>query len=209
MNINDLADGLACLGNSLLKPMNLSSDAGLDPRVWEGFLTLGSDALSDAARECGGYVSSLVEQVGREQAALECSAEHTRLFVGPRKPEAAPWETMYRPGANEETCGFGQATTEMRALLRSEGLGLSNENNQYEDHMGVELLLLSHLLRKAAVCETGDAQAAMSKVRGFAAQYPGRWIGAFRDRVSAAAPGGYFDHLLAVAQEAIVLVGAL
>ena len=38
----------------------------------------------------------------------------------------------------------------MRERLRALGLELCNENNQYEDHVGIELLYLSELCRRAS-----------------------------------------------------------
>ena len=52
---------------------------------------------------------------------------------------------MYRPGFEGATVGFDQATFEMRVLLRNVGLEVSIENNQYADHVGIELLYTSAL----------------------------------------------------------------
>lgn len=52
---------------------------------------------------------------------------------------------MYRPGFEGATVGFDQATFEMRVLLRNAGLEVSIENNQYADHVGIELLYTSAL----------------------------------------------------------------
>ena len=103
-----------------------------------------------------------VDEDGVRAALIErVSVEYTKLFVGPPVPAAAPWETMYRgsnadaspsaPGAKEGAAyGFGEPTFQMRSLLRGIGLELSNENRQYEDHMGIELLYLSQLCRLRA-----------------------------------------------------------
>ena len=93
-----------------------------------------------------------------------------------------------RRGRNAGPVGFGQATFEMRELLRENCLELRNENNQYEDHMGIELLLLSEFVRR------GDLDAADA----FARDHPLDWVGRFRSAVTEAFPGGYFDNLLGV-----------
>ena len=75
-----------------------------------------------------------------EDVLTEVCVEYTRLFVGPPSPAVAPWETFYRAKRCNE--GFGVATFAMRDELRKAGLEVKNENNQYADHMGLELLLL-------------------------------------------------------------------
>ena len=47
-----LSEAYAFLGNSLLKPMSQTSDAGLSPEFWEAFPTFGSNAVACAAAEC-------------------------------------------------------------------------------------------------------------------------------------------------------------
>ncbi len=128
------------------------------------------------------------------QAVQDCSVEFTRLFVGPPKPAAPPWETFYR--ADGVTAGFGQATFAMRQRLRDAGLELRNENNQYEDHMGIELLYLSWMCRQ--VLEGGGSVQA-SDARSFALAHPLAWIGRFRDAVGKASPDGYFHALVDLA----------
>ena len=53
--------------------------------------------------------------------------------------------------------GFGRATFEMRETLRSLGLEVRNENNQYEDHIGIELLCLSRSAARRGAGTLEDA----------------------------------------------------
>ena len=105
---------------------------------------------------------------------------------------------MYR--GKDVTVGFGQPTFEMRELLRAAGLEVRNANNQYEDHMGIELLYLSELCRREAM---GEGAAEVADIAAFVERYPLSWIGPFLDRVSEAVPGGYFAGLLLVAQRVL------
>ena len=145
-------------------------------------------------------------RAAREAAASDgcdpverCAVEYTRLFVGPPRPAAAPWETMHRAGGSAAvggaTVGFGQATFEMRALLREAGLEVKNENNQYEDHIGIELLYLSALCARAAEGEEG----AVEEVRAFAEDRLLAWLPFLRAAAEEAAPDGYLPLLLALA----------
>lgn len=182
---------LAFLGNSLLAPVNQTGPAGLDPKFWDACPDFGSAEVRAALDACA---RNLEARRDVEGGALETSAavEFARLFVGPPRPAAAPWETAYRTGG--KVVGFGEATFEMRRMLRGAGLDLAEGRNQYEDHFGLELLLLSELVARAARNE-GDMKAA----EAFAAR-PLGWVAPFREKVALAAPGGYYAHLLAIAE---------
>lgn len=195
----ELSEVYAFVGNSLLKPMTQTSDVGLEPAFWEAFPTFGSSEVAGACAALAAYALAAREAAASDgRDAVECCAvEYTRLFVGPPRPAAAPWETMYRGGAavGGATVGFGQATFEMRALLREAGLEVKNENNQYEDHIGIELLYLSALCARAAEGEEG----AVEEVRAFAEDRLLAWLPFLRAAAEEAAPDGYLPLLLALA----------
>lgn len=196
------AQACAFMGNSLLKPMTQTSPVGLDPAFWAAFPDFGSEEVRLAAGKCANFAQGLTD-VEHNRAVEQVAVEYTRLFVGPSSPAAPPWETMYRSG--NTSVGFGEATFEMRRLLREAGLQLSNENNQYEDHMGIELLYISvRCQRVADALAAGDeaaAEALAIRVRAFASQRPSSWIGAFIDRVEEAFPNGYFSCVLRLSSE--------
>ena len=198
----DGAEAIAFIGNSLLSPMSQTGSLGIHPAFWDLFPDFGDDAVREAIASCREYAVS-AQELGRNggDPVQRASVEYTKLFVGPPKPAAAPWETFFRPGGDGAAVGFGQATFEMQELLRNAGLEVSNDNNQYDDHMGIELLLLSVLLERAAAgeCEFEDAAE-------FASSYPAAWIGPFSEKVNEAAPKGYYSRLLALAS---VLLGTL
>ncbi len=195
----ELSEVYAFVGNSLLKPMTQTSDVGLEPAFWEAFPTFGSSEVAGACAALAAYALAAREAAASDgRDAVECCAvEYTRLFVGPPRPAAAPWETMYRGGAavGGATVGFGQATFEMRALLREAGLEVKNENNQYEDHIGIELLYLSALCARAAEGEGKVAE----EVRAFAEDRLLAWLPFLRAAAEEAAPDGYLPLLLALA----------
>ena len=135
------ADLYAFLGNSLLAPLRPDAAVGLDPAFWDVWACDGEN------EHVHNGISTLKKHAARlacvppEQAVQQVNVEFARLFVGPPKPAAPPWETLNRNP--EATCGFGEATFAMRTLLREAGLCVQNENHQYEDHLGIELLYLS------------------------------------------------------------------
>ena len=187
----------AFLGNSLLKPMSQTETIGLKPEFWAGLPSFGSDSVSHTLDELFAFAQAVEKRASEgEDVVTEVSVEYTRLFIGPPSPAAPPWETYYPEHEEREVnCGFGEATFDMRRRLREVGLSVQNENHQYEDHMGIELLYLSVLCKRAA-----SGESTSEDVCAFIEEHPLAWIGRFKDKVAAAAPGGYYQLLLELAQ---------
>ncbi len=191
-----LSEVYGFVGNSLLKPMTQTPSVGIDYAFWESFPDFGDEAIRACIDACSRYAEAAATRP-RDEAVQQVAVEYTRLFVGPPSPAAPPWETMHR--GEGVTVGFGQATFEMRELLCEAGLELRNENRQYEDHMGIELLYLSELCRRLAAGEAADEAALAS----FIERHPLSWIASLRDRVVEAFPDGYFAGLIALAQSVL------
>ena len=182
----------AFLGNSLLTPIRRTEHVGINPEFWESIGTLFDGALEAPALALVEYARSRANEEEKD-VLQDISVEFTHLFVGPPSPFAPPWETTN--GKVPTSVGFGEATFDMRRRLREVGLSVQNENHQYEDHMGIELLYLSVLCKRAASGESTSEDAC-----AFIEEHPLAWIGRFKDKVAAAAPGGYYQLLLELAQ---------
>lgn len=196
----DCSEAFAFLGNSLLAPMSQTDHHGIDPSFWREFPNFEDAKVAKAIEACFDYADIGLSQLGEGNLVKQASIEYTRLFVGPPRPEAAPWETFYRNGG--VTTGFGEATFEMQQLLRDAGLQVSNANNQYADHMGIELLYLSVLCERAAQGGEKEANACAS----FAIAHPLSWIDKLEQRVAEYSPEGYYNHLLQLAESLLGVV---
>lgn len=193
--LDTLAEAFAFLGNSLLRPMSQTSDAGLSPEFWDAFPAGRSASSKSALEGCRAFAlaASSAAEAG-EDAVERASVEYTRLFVGPPRPAAAPWETAYRGAQGPDGfVGYGEATVAMRNALRGLGLEIRNENNQYADHMGIELLCLSEMLKRAAKGALPD-----SEMLAFLRERPLSWADAFAAKVEEACADGYFAPLTAL-----------
>ena len=192
----------AFLGNSLLSPMSRTESVGLDPAFWRDLGGLLDGALADSAESLASWAERASADAARSEVVQRVSVEFTKLFVGPPKPAAAPWESANGPV--DSHVGFGEATFAMRERLRALGLELCNENNQYEDHVGIELLYLSELCRRASEKPSGatacDAAAPdAEEIASFIREHPLVWVPRLREKVAASQPEGYFVRLLDVA----------
>ena len=189
------ADLYAFLGNSLLAPLRPDAAVGLDPAFWDAWACDGENEHVRNGISTLKKHTACLACVPLEQAVQQVNVEFTRLFIGPPKPAAPPWETLNRNP--EATCGFGEATFAMRTLLREAGLCVQNENHQYEDHLGIELLYLSERCRAFAQREPSFEEE--TAVREFVQKHPLAWIPTFHARIRTAAPHGYFDGLVELA----------
>ena len=207
----------AFLGNSLLAPMSRTESVGLDPAFWRDLGGMCDGALAAPAEQLAVWAERAAVDAERSDLVQRVSVEFTKLFVGPPKPAAAPWESAN--GAVASHVGFGEATFAMRERLRALGLEVCNENNQYEDHVGIELLYLSELCRRAGDGLDGSLGASSSAavaaveadkppasaaavcvdaafVEQFVREHPLAWIGRFRAKVQAACSDGCYVRLL-------------
>ena len=195
-----LSEALAFAGNSLLAPMNQTSDIGLAPEFWESFCALGDEKVSAAARSCRDFACAA--QASREAGgdpSTRVSVEYTRLFIGPPKPAVAPWESAYLKGA-APGIGFGPAAHQMRTLLRNEGLEIAGKSNQYADHIGIELLFASVLAGRVAEAGEQAASTPAARFAAFCHEHPLSWIASLHGAVEIAAPDGYHARLLELTQ---------
>lgn len=188
------------LGNSLLLPMTRTETVGLDPLFWRNAPTFESESCVRATESLELWAER--RRIDRREGVdvtERVSVEFTRLFVGPSKPTAPPWETLYASG--NASVGFGEATVAMRRLLREAGLALSNANHQYEDHIGIELLYLCEMCSRFA---EGEVTLTEQDVVGFIERHPLSWIGKLKSLVHDQSPGGYYERLVEYGQSVLM-----
>ena len=229
-----VAPWLAIAGNALLTPplqAGAQSAAIFDACLWEELAACEDAEVANAVDKLVKYLDRCEEAAAasREAQAGVCildardgasnlddrvqraSVEFAHLFVGPPKPAVAPWETFYC----QQGCavGFGEATHQMRAALRDNGLELAQAGRQYEDHMGIELLLASELCRRAgegedwgADANTQNALSAAQHAVDFVRTRPLSWMPALREAVERESPNGFYAPLLQLTQALLELV---
>jgi len=73
-----------------------------------------------------------------------------RLFIGPWALPAPPWGSVW---LDKESVLFGDSTLALREWMRANGIGLSEQRAEPEDHFGTLLLLAAWL------CESGEDEA--------------------------------------------------
>jgi len=192
-----LSQAYAFLGNSLLVPMSRTDASGLEVSFWDVWPLAADDPEVAAALDVLKAHGALVSSLPRDEAVQRVSVEFTHLFIGPPHPLAPPWETM-NPEGRENTIGFGQATFDMKGLLREAGVRVANDNHQYEDHIGIELLYLSTLCQHASVADGDALTGIIGQQTSFIAAHPLFWIGRLSEKVARAYPHGYYVGLISL-----------
>ena len=175
-------------GNSLLSPLSSDSAMGLEPRFWDefpfAFHEKAMEGLQDLQAATRRY-----ENIDAFDVLRDINLAYTKLFIGPPRPAAPPWETAYRSKVDKSVL-FGQATFEMHDNLRKAGLAINNEKHQLADHIGLELL---YLAAASDNFSTGKSQLLnVREIRIFIEERLLSWIGSFTEAVIKSDSSGYY-----------------
>ncbi|HKZ63581.1 MAG TPA: molecular chaperone TorD family protein [Thermoplasmata archaeon] len=135
---------------------------------------------------------------------LRADREYHRLFMGPGRPPAPPFESVYRGGLV-----FGPAARDFLLELRRDGLEPVPDFRLPPDHISLELEYLAHLECRAVTARAegrpDDAAHWDGRAREFVDRHLARWIPDFRRRLDAAAP----DSPYALIARAVTAVAGL
>lgn len=130
--------------------------------------------------------------VAQTRLADLCS-DYTRLFIGPGKVLAAPWESVY---FSDDRLTFQESTLQVREWYRRFGLESDKVYHEPDDHIGLELEFVAHLARLALLALGKDDQdqyrAAIDAQRQFIAQHLGRWVSGWCGQVETHANTAFY-----------------
>jgi TorA maturation chaperone TorD/NAD-dependent dihydropyrimidine dehydrogenase PreA subunit len=134
--------------------------------------------------------TSLARAFSEAEPGLE--AEFTRLFLGPGRRVAHPYESVYREGRT-----MGDTTLDVRRWLAGEGL--APDRRVLPDHVSIELALMSHLaVREARAWESGDEHEAwdlLARQESFLHDHIVTWLPLFCRRVLMGRPHQHYADL--------------
>lgn len=123
------------------------------------------------------------------QALVEVlDGEFERLFRGPGHVLATPFESVYM---SEEHLVFQPPTAHVRSWFAHHGLEWSRKGAEPEDHIGLELEFLGHLIGNAF--ESENPRAVLVEARRFAVEHPFRFVWDFQSRFQATARSAFYQ----------------
>ena len=113
----------------------------------------------------------------REEEIDSIYADCMHLLIGPGKPAAPPWESVYSE-ANEGLI-FQQETLDVRKAYRDFGLQVDQLHHEPDDHIAYEMEFVSLLCEKSAeLLKSGrddEAQEAESALQSFLSEHLLKW----------------------------------
>jgi TorA maturation chaperone TorD len=130
---------------------------------------------------------------------LAVAGDYTRLFVGPGKIVAPPWESAQ---IDDERLTFQEETLAVRAWYRRYGVLPAQLHAEPDDHIGLELAFMAHLAQLALAAQAAGDTARLADLlaaeRGFLRAHPLRWAPKWCGRVGEAARTDYYRGLALV-----------
>ncbi len=106
---------------------------------------------SDAAKKLKGVLSSCGDM--DEEKLEQVKDEYTRLFIGPDKLIAAPWESVY---TTKERALFQESTLAVRSWYQNYGYAPAQAPNYPDDHISLMMHFLALTTERAAACVRDD-----------------------------------------------------
>jgi TorA maturation chaperone TorD len=110
------------------------------------------------------------------EAIDDIRLDYTRLFIGPGRVLAPPWESVHR---SVDRLLFQEQTLQVREWYQRFGLEAANLYQEPDDHAGLELAFLSQLAAMASGAAEQDPSAfprLLEAERAFLAEHPIAWM---------------------------------
>lgn len=130
--------------------------------------------------------------------------DYTRLFIGPGKVLAPPWESVY---FNEERLVFQEQTLAVRTWYSRFGLAAVNLRKEPDDHIALELFFMAHLAKLGlAAIESQDSPGldqALAAQRDFLVEHLYRWAPLWGDLVCQHAQTDFYPGVALLVQGAL------
>ena len=197
------------LANRLYLYTLLHGVFGREPdRELLGLLTDGSAARAfallsaekgDVLDRAGAFLCSLGEKTDDPAWVEEVRAEYMRLFVGPDKLVAPPWESVYR---GEDAMLFQEVTLEVREIYRGYGLLPEGYPHVADDSLALELAFMEKLAGRAVEdLHGGDEEGLDRLLEGcgdFLEKHLLRWVPKFLERMQKASTQYLYPQLCVV-----------
>lgn len=136
-------------------------------------------------------MSGVLDALSRESLE-ELRRDFTRLFIGPGEAAAPPYESFYLGGNG---LLFDEVTLNVRYVYREYSLRAPRKNREPDDHIGLELALVSELAGRQSQLDprrVDDTHQTVSGLSSFLSRHLLRWSEEFLDRMLAAARTDFY-----------------
>jgi len=183
----------AALAQAFREPELSSGEHGessLTHLLQRSVATLDAEVLAAAV---GRLVDALEITQGQEDAALRAlEIAYNRLFVGPGRPQAMPYESFYR---NKWGLLMGPSARDVERRYREAGVALAPDHCGLPDHVATELGFMAYLAMQEAKAKGVERQTWLERERSFLRDHLGVWLPAFCRRVQEAGSHPFYTAL--------------
>ena len=143
-----------------------------------------SEEEGDVMSKVPAFLAEVKNDASKADFIERVREEYNRLFVGPVKLVAPPWESVYR---GKEAMLFQESTLEVRQAYRKYGLKTASEHRVADDSLALELDFMRHLaVRAQEALAAGDDAAVKEALTGsadFLREHLLVWIPKFLDKM--------------------------
>lgn len=112
-----------------------------------------SQVASEAAGELQAWLAGADAPEGARDLAREAHLDRSYLFYMVGQSRTSPYESVYR---TDDATMFGPTTFKVRERYAECGLVFEGNAKEPDDHLGLELAFLAHLLERAAGGSVGE-----------------------------------------------------
>lgn len=193
------------LGKLVYSPPELGDlQALVDENIFQEIpLDSGQPEMAEGQAFLLSWTENCTPRIQKEQfEAIE--SDHLRLFVGPGKLLAAPWESVL---VNEDHLLFQEETLDVRRWYHRYGYQVENQYHEPDDHLGLELIFLAQLSRLALETSEAGNEASFEIIRAdqrrFLNEHTARWAPAWCDLVVQHAQTDYYRGLALLVKGAV------
>lgn len=134
-------------------------------------------------------LSQRLAQVASEANLSQLATEYTRLFEGPGKLPAPPWESVYLADGD---LLFQESTLHVREAYKEAGFKAAGYPHEADDHIATELSFMAALVQGAReAIEADDPQRARAYLiaqQKFLDKHLNQWLTPFAERLNEQAP---------------------
>lgn len=116
----------------------------IDSSTWNSLITSLTEETKHFKEERIHQGLQLLSQF-KEEDLTELEYDFNRLFVGPNKLEASPYESSY---LNQDNALMQRETLAVRSFYEMAGLEVAKKNTDPDDHLALELEFVCYLLEQ-------------------------------------------------------------
>jgi DMSO reductase family type II enzyme chaperone len=183
----------ATLAQAFQKPEAASGEHegnSLTQALKRAAVALDAQALGSAVEKLVGALE--ITQGQTEQALCTLEVEFNRLFVGPGRPQAPPYESFYR---DKWGLVMGPSARDVERRYAEAGLALAPDHHDLPDHVATELGFMAYLAMQEAEARDGDRQTWLRRERLFLRDHLSVWLPLFCRRVKEASRHPFYTAL--------------